>query len=159
MQFSISQTMRLIHIGFVCRNIDVAMPRLATVLGVQWAGGAVEPWQLCVFGEERDIDMRIAHAKGVGVNYELIEMVDNTPWQSDDDIAQHHLCFYSPKPAEDIGQLLVAGYRRVLGRVDDLYGYFQSPEGMLIEVIDDTLLSYLDGYYAKSMALSATSEI
>lgn len=150
MQLPVAQEVRLIHIGLVCQSIDAARPKLEVLLGVRWAGGEPDPWELVVFGERRKFDMRIAHAHAKPTHYELIEAVADTPWQVEGDIALHHLCFYSPSSVETCKQLEAQGYRRVLGSVGDKFGYFQDPSGLLIEIIDDGLLAYLEDYYETS---------
>ena len=159
MQLPVSQAVRLIHIGLVCRSMDETRPKLEALLGVRWAGGEPDPWDLVVFGERRQFDMRIAHGYAAPTHYELIEAVADTPWQLDGEVALHHLCFYSPSSVETCLQLEAQGYSRVLGTSGDKFGYFKDPSGLLIEIIDDGLLGYLDGFYAKSkVAQQAAAE-
>jgi hypothetical protein len=152
LQLSIQQPTQLIHVGLVCRDIDTAMPKLAALLGVAWVGGAPEPWKLLIDGQPRELDMRIAHAQGNPVNYELIEAVDNTPWQTAADISLHHMCFHSPEPKAVCAQLCAMGYQQVLGGAGESSGYFRDREGPLVEIIDDGLLKYLNRYYEQSAA-------
>lgn len=153
MDIPVLQGLRLIHIGLVCRSMDSARPKLASLLGVNWAGGELEPWDLVVYGAPRKLDMRIAHGHASPTNYELIEAVADTPWQVAEDIELHHLCFHSATSAESCQQLEDQGYQRVLGAAGDGYGYFKAPSGPLIEIIDDGLLGYLERYYAQSAKL------
>ena len=47
------------------------------------------------------------------------------------------------------------GYQRLLGATGDPQGYFQDPEGLLIEIVGDTLLAYLNDYYEQSQRAMA----
>ena len=47
-------------------------------------------------------------------------------------------------------QLENNGFVRVLGKVGDPQGYFQDPAGLLIEIIGDRLLAYLEDFYQRS---------
>jgi len=38
-----------------------------------------------------------------------------------------------------------------LGETGDPQGYFRQPDGLLVEVIGDTLLAYLNDFYAQSL--------
>ena len=40
---------------------------------------------------------------------------------------------------------------RLLGEEGDPQGYFKQPDGLLVEVIGDTLLAYLHELYAQSL--------
>jgi hypothetical protein len=60
------------------------------------------------------------------------------------------LCFYSPDSEATCKQLENNGFVRVLGKVGDPQGYFQDPAGLLIEIIGDRLLAYLEDFYQRS---------
>jgi catechol 2,3-dioxygenase-like lactoylglutathione lyase family enzyme len=140
----------LVHTGLVCKDMDAAQTQLQQSMGLQWVGGQPETWALTLFGEKREITLRIAHGYLGNNAYELIEACPNTPWLTDTDISQHHLCFHSTQPALTVANLEQQGFTRVLGAATDSTGYFQDPEGLLIEIIDDGLLHYLEKYYQQS---------
>lgn len=148
--------LRLIHTGLVCRDMDAAQSQLARTLGVHWVGGQPEPWTLTLFGEKREVTLRIAHACMGDSAYELIEAQANTPWLTEADIAQHHLCFHSSEPAQSCAALEQQGFTRIMGAKDDATGYFRDPDGLLVEIIDDGLLGYLERYYQQSRQLADT---
>lgn len=142
--------LQLVHTGLVCRDMDMAKPRLTDILNVRWVGDEREDWPLTVYGKPVSINLRIAHASSGQANFELIEAVPDTPWVTSQAIVQHHLCFYSPDSEATCKQLENNGFVRVLGKVGDPQGYFQDPAGLLIEIIGDRLLAYLEDFYQRS---------
>ena len=146
--------LRLVHTGLVCREIESAKACLQQTLNVQWVGVEREDWSLMVFGKPVSIPLRIAHASTGQANFELIEAIPDTPWVTPTDIIQHHLCFHSPYSEAACKRLEARGFERVLGASGDPQGYFQDPAGLLIEIIGDDLLDYLQGFYEQSLAAS-----
>jgi catechol 2,3-dioxygenase-like lactoylglutathione lyase family enzyme len=102
--------------------------------------------------------LRIAHASNGQANFELIEAVPDTPWVTTEDLIQHHMCFHSPDSDAVCRQFEARGYQRVLGAPGDPQGYFQDPAGLLIEIIGDGLLDYLQGYYQQSLVARDAKE-
>ena len=149
--------LQLVHTGLVCRNMEAAKSRLSETLNVRWVGGDREDWSLVMFGEPVNIPLRIAHASNGQANFELIEAVPDTPWVTSADLIQHHLCFHSADSEAVCQQFEARGFARVLGVPGDPQGYFQDPAGLLIEIIGDGLLDYLQGFYQQSLAASGTS--
>jgi hypothetical protein len=101
------------------------------------------------------LNLRIAHASTGVANFELIEAVPDTPWVTAQAIVQHHVCLHSPDSSEVCRSLEALGYQRLLGATGDPQGYFQDPEGLLIEIVGDTLLAYLNDYYEQSQRAMA----
>ena len=151
--------LRLVHTGLVCRDIESAKARLQHTLNVQWVGVEREDWSLMVFGKPVSIPLRIAHASTGQANFELIEVVPGTPWVTSEDIIQHHLCFHSPDSEAACTRLEARGFERVLGTAGDPQGYFQDPAGLLIEIIGDDLLDYLQDFYDQSLAARDAKDI
>ena len=143
--------LQLIHTGLVCRDIDAAKARLSEALNVRWVGVEREDWSLIIFGKPVNIPLSIAHASNGQANFELIEAVPDTPWVTTEDLIQHHMCFHSSDSDAVCRQFEARGYQRVLGAPGDPQGYFQDPAGLLIEIIGDGLLDYLQGYYQQSL--------
>jgi catechol 2,3-dioxygenase-like lactoylglutathione lyase family enzyme len=143
--------LQLVHTGLVCRDIDTAKARLSETLNVRWVGVEREPWPLVIFGKTVSIPLRIAHASTGQVNFELIEAVPDTPWVTSKDVIQHHLCFHSSDSEAVCQQYEARGFQRVLGAPGDSQGYFQDPAGLLIEIIGDDLLAYLQDFYRQSL--------
>jgi len=143
--------LQLVHTGLVCRDIDAAKARLSEALNVCWVGVEREDWSLMMFGKPVNIPLRIAHASNGQANFELIEAVPDTPWVTTEDLIQHHMCFHSSGSEAVCRQFEARGYQRVLGAPGDPQGYFQDPAGLLIEIIGDGLLDYLQGYYQQSL--------
>ena len=143
--------LQLVHSGLVCRDIDAAKARLSEALNVRWVGVEREDWSLMMFGKPVNIPLRIAHASNGQANFELIEAVPDTPWVTTEDLIQHHMCFHSSYSDAVCRQFEARGYQRVLGAPGDPQGYFQDPAGLLIEIIGDGLLDYLQGYYQQSL--------
>ena len=54
--------LQLVHTGLVCRDMDMAKPRLTDILNVRWVGDEREDWPLTVYGKPVSINLRIAHA-------------------------------------------------------------------------------------------------
>ena len=144
--------LQLVHTGLVCRDIDAAKTRLSETLNVRRVGGKREDWSLVMFGKSVNIPLRIAHASNGQANFELIEAVPDTPWVTSEDLIQHHMCFHSPDSEAVCQQFEARGFERVLGVPGDPQGYFQDPAGLLIEIIGDGLLDYLQGFYQQSLA-------
>jgi hypothetical protein len=147
----ITQQLQLVHTGLVCRDMESARARLAMALGIRWVGDDREEWPLVIEGKSVRLSLRIAHASNGQANFELIEAVPDTPWVTSEAIVQHHLCFHSPESEEACMQLERQGFRRVMGQSGDPQGYFRDPAGLLIEIIGDNLLSYLNGFYQRSL--------
>lgn len=151
MQFSNIEGLQLVHTGLVCRDIDAAKARLSETLNVRWVGVEREDWSLIMFGKPVNIPLRIAHASNGQTNFELIEAVPDTPWVTSADLIQHHMCFHSADSEAVCKQFEARGFDRVLGAPGDPQGYFQDPAGLLIEIIGDGLLDYLQGFYQESL--------
>ena len=147
----------IVHTGLVCRDMAAAKARLSESLHLSWIDDNREEWPLTVFGKPVTLNLRIAHASTGVANFELIEALPDTPWVTAQAIMQHHVCLHSPDSAEVCRALETLGYQRLLGAAGDPQGYFQDPDGLLIEIVGDTLLAYLNGYYEQSQ--SATSRI
>ena len=150
--------LQLVHTGLVCRDIDAAKARLSEALNVRWVGVEREDWSLIIFGKPVNIPLRIAHASNGQANFELIEAVPDTPWVTTEDLIQHHMCFHSTDSGAVCRQFEARGYQRVLGAPGDPQGYFQDPAGLLIEIIGDGLLDYLQGYYQQSLVARDAKE-
>ena len=143
--------LQLVHTGLVCRDIDAAKAPLSEALNVRWVGVEREDWSLIIFGKPVNIPLRIAHASNGQANFELIEAVPDTPWVTTEDLIQHHMCFHSSDSEAVCRQFEARGYQRLLGAPGNPQGYFQDPAGLLIEIIGDGLLEYLQGYYQQSL--------
>ena len=131
---------------------------LQHTLNVRWVGVEREDWSLMMFGKPVNIPLRIAHASNGQANFELIEAVPDTPWVTTEDLIQHHMCFHSSDSDAVCRQFEARGYQRVLGAPGDPQGYFQDPAGLLIEIIGDGLLDYLQGYYQQSLVARDAKE-
>ena len=143
--------LQLVHTGLVCRDIDAAKTRLSETLNVRWVGVKREDWSLVMFGKPVNIPLRIAHASNGQANFELIEAVPDTPWVTSEELIQHHMCFHSSDSEAVCKQFEARGFERVLGAPGDPQGYFQDPAGLLIEIIGDDLLAYLQDFYQQSL--------
>jgi len=152
------QGLQLVHTGLVCRDIDAAKARLSEALNVRWVGVEREDWSLIIFGKPVNTPLLIAHASNGQANFELIEAVPDTPWVTTEDLIQHHMCFHSSDSDAVCRQFEARGYQRVLGAPGDPQGYFQDPAGLLIEIIGDGLLEYLQGYYQQSLVVRDAEE-
>ena len=147
----------IVHTGLVCQDMAAAQERLSESLQLSWIDDNREEWPLTVFGNPVRLNLRIAHASTGMANFELIEAVPDTPWVTAQAIVQHHICLHSPDSAEVCRSLEALGYQRLLGAAGDPQGYFQDPEGLLIEIVGDTLLAYLNDYYEQSQRAMAGS--
>ena len=159
MQLNNIEGLQLVHTGLVCQDIDAAKARLSETLDLCWVGVEREPWPLVIFGKTVSIPLRIAHASSGQANFELIEAVPDTPWVTSEDLIQHHMCFHSPDSEAVCKQFEARGFERVLGAPGDPQGYFQDPAGLLIEIIGDGLLDYLQGFYQQSLAAREAEEV
>lgn len=149
--------MELIHTGLVCREMAAAQDQLSALLGVHWVGGDEEEWSLTLEGTPCRLPLRIAHASNGAANFELIEAVAGTPWVTEQELVQHHLCFYAEDSVALCRELEGQGYRRVMGEVGEPQGYFQAPDGLLLEIIGDDLRDYLTTFYQRSLAKAMAS--
>ena len=140
----------IVHTGLVCQDMATAQARLSESLQLSWIDDNREEWPLTVFGNPVTLNLRIAHASNGVANFELIEAVPDTPWVTTQAIVQHHVCLHSRESSEACRSLEALGYQRLLGAAGDPQGYFQDPDGLLIEIVGDTLLAYLNGYYEQS---------
>jgi hypothetical protein len=140
---------QLFHVGIVATDIDKAMAEMSVAQGVTWKGGRPVLMDLTLFGEDRSLEMRIAHTVQGPPHIELIQAAPNTPW----DPARpgvHHLCYWSDLPGPICRSLEAAGYERLLGRPDADSGYFQSPGGMIVEIIGRELHDNLSTWLTRA---------
>jgi catechol 2,3-dioxygenase-like lactoylglutathione lyase family enzyme len=139
--------------------MTAAQARLNESLQLSWIDDNREEWPLTVFGKPVSLNLRIAHASTGVANFELIEAVPDTPWVTSQAIVQHHVCLHSPESSEVCHSLEALGYQRLLGAAGDPQGYFQDPDGLLIEIVGDMLLAYLNDYYEQSQrAMARTND-
>jgi hypothetical protein len=137
---------QLFHIGVVAEDIDKAMAEMSQALGLTWKGGQPQTMSLCIFGEERRVEMRIAHSVQGPPHVELIQAIPDSPWATPTAVGAHHLCYWSDRPQEAIAALKAAGATRALGKPDAASGYFRTPSGMYVEVIGPELRAQLSGW-------------
>ena len=69
------------------------------------------------------------------------------------------MCFHSSDSAATCKQFEAFGFQRVLGAPGDPQGYFQDPAGLLIEIIGERLLDYLQGFYQQSLVAREAEEV
>ena len=142
---------QLFHVGVVAGDFDSAMAEMSANLGLAWCGGKPAHSTLVVFGEERQLEMRIAHSLQGPPHVELIQAVPDTPWAAPS-AGVHHVCYWSDDAAAICARLEATGNRRILGASGTSTGYFQSPSGMIIEIIDRPLYDRLAGWIGKEAA-------
>jgi hypothetical protein len=138
---------QLFHVGVVAEDIDQAMAEMSKNLGLTWRGGRAKTMDLCLFGEERRLEMRIAHSMEGPPHVELIEAVPGTHWAAPTATGVHHLCYWSDEAAE-ICQRLEAdtANQRVTGKPGAPGGYFLTPSGLYIEIIGPELHTQLSDW-------------
>jgi hypothetical protein len=137
---------QLFHVGVVAADIDAAMAEMSRTLGLTWKGGRPQEMQLCIFGEDRTVEMRIAHSVEGPPHVELIQATPDSPWAAPTAEGVHHLCYWSEEPAKACAALLAAGATRALGKPDAPSGYFKLPSGAYVEVIGPDLHARLSGW-------------
>ena len=147
---SLLSSASLFHVGVVAKDIDVAMAAFTKELGVHWKGGYPLKMDVCVYGKPLSLEMRIAHTIEGEPHIELIQAIADTPWQVTRGREWHHLCYWSEEASELCQSLLDKGYARVLGFPGEDSGYFQAPDGLLIEIINAKLYRDLSGWLSKS---------
>jgi catechol 2,3-dioxygenase-like lactoylglutathione lyase family enzyme len=140
---------RLFHVGIVTNDFDATLAELTATLGFAWKGGQARVMDLWLYGEPRQVEMRIAHSVQGPPHYEVIASVPDTPWDPAK-AGVHHLCYWSDRSNEVCAALEAAGYRRVLGQAGSEAGYFISPDGRLTEIIGPTLHGQLSGWIASA---------
>jgi catechol 2,3-dioxygenase-like lactoylglutathione lyase family enzyme len=143
---------QLFHIGVVADDIDAAMAEMSRTLGLTWRGGRPASVELCIYGQERTVEMRIAHSVQGPPHVEVIQAVAGTPWETPAAAGAHHLCFWSDDAAAVCAALERAGSRRVLGRLGADSGYFLSPSGLYVEVIGRPLRDHLTAWIRGDLA-------
>lgn len=121
--------LRLVHTGFVCRDMNAARESLGALFGVHWVGVERENWSLTLNGEKVTKSLRIAHGSTGLANFELIEAVPDTPWMTSTAISQHHLCFYSPDSVSACKTSSKKAFRGCWVRQGTLKGISDSPMG------------------------------
>ena len=137
---------QLFHVGVVADDIDAAMAELSGNLGLTWKGGRPRASELCLYGEDRQVEMRIAHSIQGPPHIELLQAVPDTPWTTPSHGA-HHLCYWSADSDEVCQALEAAGNRRILGKAGTASGYFLTPGGMIIEIIGEDLRDHLSAWF------------
>ncbi|MDO7841713.1 VOC family protein [Sphingomonas immobilis] len=140
---------QLFHVGVVAADIDVAMREMSASLGLAWKGGKAKVMDLCLYGQERKVEMRIAHSRQGPPHVEVIQAVPDSPWALPPATGVHHLCYWSEDSAAICARLEAAGNRRVLGKPSAPSGYFLSPSGMYVEIIDKDLHDSIAGWLAR----------
>lgn len=130
------------HIGITAVDIDAAMAEMTRNLGIRWVGAKPIDMELCIYGEMRQVRMRIAHSVQFAPQYELIQCVPDTPWAAPS-AGVHHVCYWSEDPASACAALETGGSRRILGRPGAPSGYFQSEAGMIVEIIGTDMRDHI----------------
>lgn len=133
---------QLVHVGITAVDLDQAKAELSAQLGVTWRGGSPRVMDLVLYGQERQVEMRIAHTAEGAPHLELIQCIPDTPW-AEASQGVHHLCYFSEDSVAVGLGLEAAGHRRILGRSGTEGGYFQSPSGVIVEVIGVATRDYL----------------
>jgi hypothetical protein len=136
---------QLFHVGITAVDLEAAKQEMSRNLGVTWKGGRPRTMDLVLYGDERRVEMRIAHTVEGPPHLELIQCVPDTPW-AEPSVGAHHLCYWSDDPGPVCAALEEAGSRRLLGKPGSLGGYFQSPAGLIVEVIGPALRDHLSAF-------------
>lgn len=137
---------QLFHVGVVASDIDAAMREMSLNLGLEWKGGKPTVLDLCLYGEDRQVEMRIAHSRHGPPYIELIEAIPDSPWALPTGAGVHHVCYWSEESGAVCARLEASGNRRVLGKIGTASGYFLSPSGMYIEIIHKSLRDHLTAW-------------
>ena len=137
---------QLFHVGVVTDDFDATLAEMSRTLGLAWKGGAPRTMDLWLYGEPRQVEMRIAHSVQGPPHYEVIAAIPDTPW-TPSRAGVHHLCYWSDDAEAACAALESAPeYRRVLGRPGSDGGYFQASDGRLLEIIGPKLHGRLSGW-------------
>jgi methylmalonyl-CoA/ethylmalonyl-CoA epimerase len=106
---------RLFHVGVTAVDFDAAKAELSRSLGVEWKGDRPTMMDLVLDGEERRLEMRIAHTVQGPPHIELIRCAPDTPWaQASEGV--HHLCYWAEDSVAACAAMEACGARRVTGR-------------------------------------------
>ncbi len=126
---------QLFHIGVVVEDLSKAIDELSSGLGLTWKGGEPEQRTVWLDGEQRSLEMRIAHSVEGRPHFEVIEAIPDTPWAPANGLGVHHLCYWSDDSTRVCGELEQRGFRRVMGRPGAGSGYFRAASGVYLEIL------------------------
>jgi len=127
---------QLFHTGIVVEILDAGMAELGAALGLTWKGGRPVAMELQLYGEARTLTMRIAHSVQGPPHIELIQAIPDTPWALPAAAGVHHLCYWAEDSTARCAALEQAGFARVMGEQGSASGYFLSPLGIYIEILE-----------------------
>lgn len=144
------------HTGFVVESIEAAMAELSAVFGVTWT--AVEDRDMPVVTPDGPMvaPMRFVYSQGGTPRLELLEPVPGTVWDAPSHSfgpgAAHHIGVWAENFADASDELVAAGFPRVLTFDDGTgravrFAYHRLPSGVLVELIDATRRTELEGWF------------
>lgn len=143
---------QILHFGVVARDIDLAMQEMSDNLGVSWTDPSPVVVDIILYGQERTLEMRVAHSLQGPPHMELIEAVPDSPWALPEATGVHHICYWSDDSVAVCQSLEQRGNRRVMGMSGSDAGYFLSPSGMYIEIVPRELRDNLTQWIQQSLA-------
>lgn len=130
----------LFHIGVVAADIESTMQEMSETMDLRWQGGRPAKMNLHLYGEERSVEMRIAHSVEGPPHYELIEAVPDTPWvlPPGEIFCLHHICYWSDTAVSTCADLEASGLERIMGKPGSDGGYFRARNGRIVEILERT---------------------
>ncbi|MCU1429959.1 MAG: hypothetical protein JWL83_3959 [Actinomycetia bacterium] len=130
------------HIGLVTTSLEAAQASLFALFDVEWTPVQLAE-ELEFFGSEGHVrcTARTVHSTGpVPLRFEVVEGGPGTVWHTDRELELHHLAYWSPDVAADVGALTHDGWSLELTALDDhgrpsVFAYMRKPDLPRIEVV------------------------
>lgn len=150
---------RIFHTGVRVPDLDAAMSELGESLGLTWAAAReVEAMPVWTPGDGlRDVPLRFVYSCEGPQHLELLESQPGSPWYGGDDPGVHHIGVWVSDVAAEVEAALARGWTIALAGAapDDGCGnfaYIQPPNGMLVEVVNESVLPGFETWWADGLS-------
>jgi hypothetical protein len=146
---------RIFHTGIRVPDLDAAMTELGGPLGVTWAESR-EVAEMAVWTPAlgiQTVPLRYVYSCEGPQHIELLESAPGSPWHCGDNPGVHHIGVWVDDVAAQVEAVLAKGWTVALAGAtpDEGYGnfaYVQPPNGMLVEVVNDDILTMFEQWWA-----------
>jgi hypothetical protein len=136
------------HVGLIVPDLDTAIAQMTAAGGYTWTK-PVEA-TLKITTDDGDVDVPFKFVYSIEAPHlELIQEVPGTIWAAPKGGAAHHLGYWADDLAAAAAGLQDAGYRleaRPAGEQLSSFGYFLSPTGIRVELVDRALFPDFPGF-------------
>ena len=146
---------RIYHTGVRVPDLNAAMTELGESLNITWADVREldEASYWTPDGGVQTVPLRYVYSCEGPQHVELIESAPGSPWHSGDQPGVHHIAVWVEDVAAEVEAALARSWTIALAAKSpgDRYGgfaYLQTPNGMLVEVVNEAYQPMLEEWWA-----------